>query len=100
MAKKSITDPDGEVIRRHSRIGDTWRQFRRNKLAVFGLCLAVILILVAVFANFLAPYDPNIPFPKDRLAFPSAEHLCGTDNFGRDLFSRILYGARVSPPER
>ena len=92
---KTITDTNGEVLRKHSQIGDIWRQFKRNKLAVFGLCLAIALVLVAIFANVIAPYDP-VAISKDRLAFPSAAHLCGTDNFGRDLFSRIVYGARVS----
>ena len=95
MARRNALVADGEVLRRHSRLLDIWRQFRRNKLAVFGLCLAVLLVLTAIFAGVLAPYDP-VAISSDRLAFPSAQHLCGTDNFGRDLFSRILYGARVS----
>ena len=74
---------------------DIWRRFKRNKLAVFGMGLAVFLILMAVFANFIAPYDPAA-ISTDRLASPSLEHLMGTDNYGRDLFSRIIYGARVS----
>lgn len=87
--------PEGETIQKNSQLLATWKQFRRNKLAVFGLILAVVLVLVAIFANVLAPYDPNA-ISVDRLAMPSAQHLCGTDNLGRDLFSRILYGARVS----
>lgn len=94
MSKKTVIE-NGEVLRKHSQIGDVWRQFCRNKLAVFGLVLAVLLVLVAIFASELAPYDPNA-ISRDRMEMPSAEHLCGTDNFGRDLFSRILYGARVS----
>ncbi len=94
MSKKTITE-NGEILRKHSQLGDVWRQFCRNKLAVFGLVLVVILVLVAVFASELAPYDPTA-ISRDRMEMPSAEHLCGTDNFGRDLFSRILYGARVS----
>ena len=94
MAKKTY-HPEDDIPRKHSQWGDIWRQFRRNKLAVFGLCLAVALVLIAIFASVLAPYDP-VAISRDRLALPSAEHLCGTDNFGRDLFSRILYGARVS----
>ncbi|MGM9614897.1 MAG: ABC transporter permease [Oscillospiraceae bacterium] len=86
---------EGETLKKNSRFLAIWRQFRRNRLAVFGLCLAVVLVLVAIFANVIAPYDPNEISP-DRLAMPSAAHLCGTDNLGRDLFSRILYGARVS----
>lgn len=94
MKKKESSGPRLDE-RRHSQFGDVWRQFCRNKLAVFGLCLAVFLVLVAIFANVLAPYDPTA-ISRERLAMPSAEHWCGTDNFGRDLFSRIIYGARVS----
>ena len=88
-------EPQGEIIQRNSQLLATWKQFRRNKLAVFGLILAVLLVLTAIFASVLAPYDPAA-ISTDRLAMPSAQHLCGTDNLGRDLFSRILYGARVS----
>jgi peptide/nickel transport system permease protein len=82
-------------LRRHSQIGDIWRRFRRNKLAVLGMILAVALVLVAIFANVIAPYDPTA-ISTDRFATPSLAHLFGTDNMGRDLFSRVVYGARVS----
>ena len=94
MGKKKNTST-GEELRKHSQIGDVWRQFCRNKLAVFGLVLALLLVLTAIFANYLAPYDPT-EISMDRLAMPSAEHLFGTDNFGRDILSRVIYGARVS----
>ncbi len=87
--------PEGEILRKNNQLVATWKQFKRNKLAVFGLVLAVVLVLVAIFAGSLAPYDPA-KMSTDRLQLPSAEHWCGTDNLGRDLFSRILYGARVS----
>lgn len=76
-----------------------WRRFRRHKLAVVGLSIIVVLALCAIFAPLIAAYDPNkidigasggIPQP------PSAAHLFGTDNYGRDYFARALYGARVS----
>ena len=95
MSRKTEVSAPTLEARNRSQLADIWLQFRRNKLAVFGLCLAVALVLVAIFASVLAPYDPT-EISRDRLAMPSAEHWCGTDNFGRDLFSRILYGARVS----
>ena len=95
MFSKKATAPTVETLERHSQFVDIWRRFKRNKLAVFGMGLAVFLILMAVFANFIAPYDPAA-ISTDRLASPSLEHLMGTDNYGRDLFSRIIYGARVS----
>ena len=93
MSKRKQTG--GETLVKHSQMGDVWRRFRRNKLAVFGMCLAIVLVLVAIFANFIAPYDPAA-ISSDRLQMPSLHHLMGTDNFGRDLFSRVVYGARVS----
>ena len=95
MFSKKLRPPTVETLERHSQFVDIWRRFKRNKLAVFGMGLAVFLILMAVFANFIAPYDPAA-ISTDRLASPSLEHLMGTDNYGRDLFSRIIYGARVS----
>ena len=95
MFSKKAAAPTVETLERHSQFVDIWRRFKRNKLAVFGMGLAVFLILMAVFANFIAPYDPAA-ISTDRLASPSLEHLMGTDNYGRDLFSRIVYGARVS----
>ena len=95
MFSKKAAAPTVETLERHSQFVDIWRRFKRNKLAVFGMGLAVFLILMAVFANFIAPYDPAA-ISTDRLASPSLEHLMGTDNYGRDLFSRIIYGARVS----
>jgi peptide/nickel transport system permease protein len=91
-ANAAATDRD---LRRHSQIGDIWRRFRRNKLAVLGMILAVALVLVAIFANVIAPYDPTV-ISTERFATPSLAHLFGTDNMGRDLFSRVVYGARVS----
>lgn len=95
MFSKKAAAPTVETLERHSQFVDIWRRFKRNKLAVFGMGLAVFLILMAVFANFIVPYDPAA-ISTDRLASPSLEHLMGTDNYGRDLFSRIIYGARVS----
>ena len=85
----------GETLVKHSQLGDVWRRFKRNKLAVFGMCIAIFLVLVAIFANVIAPYDPTA-ISADRLAMPSLAHPMGTDNFGRDLLSRVIYGARVS----
>lgn len=72
-----------------------FRRFKRNKLAMIGLVTFIILILIAVFAPFLAPYDPNMtvgPFQ----APPSAQHWLGTDEIGRDVLSRLIFGDQVS----
>jgi peptide/nickel transport system permease protein len=74
---------------------DVWRRFRRNKLAMVGLVVVLLVVLSAVFADVIAPYSPSEQ-TANRLALPNWEHLCGTDNLGRDLFSRILFGGRTS----
>ncbi|MDG4766747.1 ABC transporter permease [Solwaraspora sp. WMMD406] len=68
----------------------------RNRLAVAGLVVLAGLAVVAAFGAMLAPYDPNAVDVPGRLAAPSPDHLFGTDNLGRDVFSRVLVGARVS----
>ncbi len=79
-----------------------WHYFKRNKGAVVGLVYVVIMILIAVFANFLAPYNPADQFRDALLAPPawqdggSLTHLLGTDDVGRDVLSRLMYGARLS----
>ncbi len=74
----------------------SWRRFARNRLAVAGLAVFLLLVLSALLAPYLAPHDPNLQDWKIRLQPPSAEHPFGTDEFGRDLLSRTLYGGRVS----
>ncbi len=74
---------------------DVWKRFRRNKVAMFCLGLVGAIILISVLAPLIAPYK----FDEQTDAFadsPSAEHWFGTDNLGRDLFSRVIYGAQVS----
>src|SRR6201982_2301454 len=69
---------------------------RHNPLAAIGLILVILFFLCAIFAPWLAPHDsPQIFFPS-RLGPPSAAHWCGTDELGRDIYSRLIYGARIS----
>ena len=83
-------------MRKRSQWRDVWKRLRRNKLAMIGMVIVIILILMAVFADFIAPYDYDAADFGARLQFPSKEHLLGTDDFGRDLLSRIIYGGRTS----
>ena len=69
---------------------------RQNKLAVFSALVILAIIILAVFAPVFSPYDPAAQSLRERLAAPSAEHWLGTDKLGRDIMSRIIYGARVS----
>lgn len=73
-----------------------WKRFGRNKVAVAGLVVFIALVLVAILAPQLAPHDPNKQDWKVLLQPPSATHLFGTDDYGRDVLSRTLYGGRVS----
>ena len=73
-----------------------WRAFRRNRLAIIGGIVTVCLALLALAAPVIAPWDPNRPDVKKILASPSRAHVAGTDQIGRDVLSRMLFGARVS----
>ncbi len=77
-------------------MNELWYQFRKNSVALAALCLIAALALTALFATLIAPYDPFEMSMEDMLSGPSATHWFGTDQFGRDLLSRILYGARIS----
>src|SRR5690554_2515150 len=72
------------------------RRFLRNRMAVVGLVIITLLVLVAVFAPVISPAPPAAQNLRERLQPPSAEHWFGTDEFGRSVFSRVVYGARVS----
>lgn len=68
----------------------------RNRMALIGLVIVLVMVVLAVFAPLVAPYDPYERDIRNRLAAPSFTHLMGTDELGRDTFSRVIYGARVS----
>jgi len=72
-----------------------WRRFRRNHLALGGAAIIVVLTLTAVCAPYLSPYDPAHQVLADKLAGPSAHHWLGTDEFGRDVLSRLIFGSRI-----
>jgi peptide/nickel transport system permease protein len=72
------------------------RRILRSPLGAFGLTLVVLVVLSAVFANVLATHDPTRISPAQRFLPPSAEHYLGTDQLGRDLFSRVLFGGRIA----
>jgi len=73
-----------------------WRRFKRNRLALFGAVIILSLAVTAIIAPLIAPFDPNQQDILHRLEPPSARHFLGTDDLGRDLLSRIIYGTRVS----
>lgn len=75
---------------------DAWRRLRKNKSAMLGLIILVLLILCALFADFIAPHPYDLQDYAHTFESPSADHLFGTDNFGRDILSRVIHGARIS----
>lgn len=77
-------------------MGDIFYRFRKNRLAFAGFLIILLIIFAAIFAPFVAPYDPYYMNTQERLSSPRAEHWLGTDSFGRDIFSRIIYGAQIS----
>jgi peptide/nickel transport system permease protein len=83
-------------VESRSRRQDFQRTFFSNRLAVFGTAILSIFILMAIFAPLIAPYDPLRQDLLDKFAPPSREHLLGQDELGRDILSRIIYGARIS----
>lgn len=86
----------------YAQVMDFIKQYKRNKAAVAGFFIVVMLLSMAAFAPFIAQYPPTIQNLADRLIPPMwdakgvTSHILGTDDFGRDLFSRIIYGSRIS----
>ena len=81
---------------RSSLYKDALKRLKRNKLAMLGLAIVIALMLIAIFAPLLAPYDPIARIKADSSLAPSSVHLFGTDLLGRDIFSRVIYGSRIS----
>jgi peptide/nickel transport system permease protein len=75
---------------------EMWSSLIQNKGAVVGLVIIVILVLIAVFGRFIMPYDPNLSDMSQSFLTPGGEHWFGTDQLGRDIFSRIIDGTRIS----
>ena len=75
---------------------DAWDRFKRNKLALMGLIFLVVIIILAIVVPMVAPFQFDTQDMANRNALPSLVHPFGTDKLGRDIFVRIMYGARVS----
>src|SRR5215510_1619212 len=87
---------EGPVTDQVSRTRTLWAAIKRKPLGMVSAILIVVLVLTAIFANVLAPYDPLAAQPEIRLSPPSWAHPFGTDDIGRDVLSRIIYGSRIS----
>lgn len=82
--------------RKRRRQNRVWRRLRRNPRALVGFVVLLIIVVAALLANVISPYDPNSQDLRGRLQGPTAEHWLGTDQFGRDVLSRMIYGGRIS----
>lgn len=91
----SVTEPASRQAIR-TPWGEFWRRFRRQHVALVALAVILLIGLAAVFAPFVAPFDQTTPDYDHILEGPSWLHLFGTDAYGRDIFSRIIWGGRVS----
>ena len=89
QAAAVLEKPDSQLL-------EMWRALIQNKAAVLGLCIIVFLVFVAIFGKFLMPYDPNVGDLGNPFATPSREHFFGTDQLGRDIFSRVIDGTKIS----
>ncbi len=90
---------DSTSVKRYSKSSlykDAWKRLKKNKLAILGLTIVLFIIFLAIFAPFLAPYEPNSSIKEDSSLGPSRTHYFGTDLLGRDILSRVIYGSRIS----
>ena len=94
MDAKALRQQAQEAKRKNRR--DSWHRFAKNKVALTGLIVIILLVILAVIAPYVAPYKYDKIDPIHAYQPPSKEHLFGTDGLGRDLFSRVLYGTRYS----
>jgi len=77
-------------------VGDAWRRFRRNRLAMVGLVIVMLIVTAAALAPWLAPQDPAKQSLIEKRARPGGKYVLGADEFGRDILSRVIYGARIA----
>ena len=83
-------------MKNKSYYSDVLKNIKRNKLAMFCAFILILLVLICIFAPWLTPYDPNKQVLAQRLLSPSAAHPFGTDQYGRDILTRCIYGCRIS----
>lgn len=94
MSEKS--DAAGAKRKADTPMREIWQRLKRNQMAMGSLVVLTIIVLAAIFAPLIIPYDYAQQNYDKKLLFPSSEHWFGTDNFGRDVFSRVVYGSRYT----
>lgn len=93
---KKQQEASSVTYKRRGQGAEIWRRFKKSKTAVIGLIMLCVLIFLAIFADVVTPYDPAKSDAANRLQTPSLEHIFGTDELGRDIFTRIAVGTRIS----
>ncbi|MFT4416627.1 ABC transporter permease [Fredinandcohnia humi] len=83
-------------VKKYSPLKEFWKNWKRQKTAFWASFFILLLILIAIIGPYIAPYDPYEPNYNEVLQGPSKDHLAGTDEYGRDIFSRLLAGTRIS----
>lgn len=96
IAHNNTVDRPGALSRLSTTTMQTLRKLADEPLGMFGFAILAILVVVAIFAPLIAPYDPARQALENALQPPSWVHLAGTDEFGRDIFSRLVYGTRIT----
>ena len=94
--EESEKDSEFIAVEAKTYLQDAWKNFRKNKLATAGLIFLCIMLVLAILGPILSPYTYDQQDLMCRNAMPSLQHLFGTDKFGRDIFVRVMYGARIS----
>lgn len=87
-----VQSPVDEPLRlkKRSNMGEVWHRLKKNKLSMISLVFLLVLILAIIFVPFISPYDYDAQDMTQRFQLPNAAHIMGTDDFGRDLFTRLL----------
>jgi peptide/nickel transport system permease protein len=94
--QEKYTQDLAQIARRKSQWGDVVQRFLKNKLGMLGFIIISVLVILVVFAPILARQDYAFQDFGSRFAYPSGQHILGADNYGRDIWSRLLYGGRIS----
>jgi len=88
---------DAEMFKKQSQAKEIWRRYKKSKGAVIGLIMLTAILFILIFADFIAPYELGTKQDlANKLSPPSAEHIMGTDSYGRDVFARVVHGGRTS----